>query len=255
MRDEIELEKASLSINACHAATAVANGSRASVRRTHMRGNGGRKVLVDVGRHCGYRGGGGSTPRQRRGVDSGRPHAWTGGRGIFGDALLGRHADPSQSRITRGPARSRELPTSISKANDIPGAKRGANGGRRQATPRDVWRRRVQLTGTSSYIRRRLATAGLRLTARGHWFEPSCAHQVSPTRRHLGGSLGFYSLPVGARLRAKRYRYGPGSVGAATRPFRGLNLLRARQQLLGRRRPPGDKAERGRKLPAGRRRR
>ena len=100
--------------------------------------DGGRKVLVEVGRHCGYRGGGGSTPRQRRGVDSGRPHAWTGGRGIFGGALLGRLADPSQSRITRGPARSRELPTSISKANDIPGAKRGANGGRRQATPRDV---------------------------------------------------------------------------------------------------------------------
>jgi hypothetical protein len=74
---------------------------------------------------------------------------------------------PSQSRITRGPARSRELPTSISKANDIRGAKRGANEGRRRAAPRDVWRRRVQLTGTSSYVRRRLATAGLRLTSEG----------------------------------------------------------------------------------------
>ncbi len=40
-----------------------------------------REVLVEVGRHCGYRGGGGSTPRQRRGVDSGRPHAWTGAVG------------------------------------------------------------------------------------------------------------------------------------------------------------------------------
>ena len=129
--------------------------------------DGGREVLVEVGRHCGYRGGGGSTPRQRRGVDSGRPRACTGGRGIFTGALLGRHTDPSQSRITRGPARSREPLTSISKANDIPGAKRGANGGRRQATPRDVWRRRVQLTGTSSYVRPRPATVKLRLTSEG----------------------------------------------------------------------------------------
>ena len=138
-----------------------------------------REVLVEVGRHCGYRGGGGSTPRQRRGVDSGRPRACTGGRGIFTGALLGRHTDPSQSRITRGPARSREPLTSISKANDIPGAERGANGGRRQATPRHVWRRRVQLTGTSSYVRPRPATVKLRLTSEGSLVrEPSCAHQV-----------------------------------------------------------------------------
>ncbi len=62
--------------------------------------DGGREVLVEVGRHCGYRSGGGSTPRQRRGAGSRRPHACTGGRGIFGVPSSAATLTPSQSRIT-----------------------------------------------------------------------------------------------------------------------------------------------------------
>jgi hypothetical protein len=55
------------------------------------------------------RSGCGSTPRQR-GVGSGRPHACAGGRGYSAVPSSVGTLTPCQSRITRGPARSRELP-------------------------------------------------------------------------------------------------------------------------------------------------
>ena len=150
-----------------------------------------REVLVEVGRHCGYRSGGSSTPRQRRGAGSRRLHACTGGRGIFGGALFGRHADAQPVQDHPRPARSRELPPSISKANDIPGAKRGANGGRRQVTPRDVWRRRVQLPGSSGHAGRRPATVKLRLKRGAAGSNPA-----TPTRSNT--TLASRQGPPGA---------------------------------------------------------
>src|ERR1035437_10410094 len=111
---------------------------------------------------------------------------------------------PSQPRIARGPARSHELPLSISKANDIPGAKRGASGGRRQATPHDVWRRRVQLAGTSSYVRRRPATVRLRLTSEGS--------QVRNLLRPPGGLHVLVGPMFGFGLPPQLPRPGPGQT-------------------------------------------
>jgi hypothetical protein len=88
-------------------------------------------------------------------------------------------ADLTVTAATRGHECDRHailsqiLATSISDANQILGAKWGANGGRRRATQGVVWRRSGQLAGTSGDISRRQNCV---LQARGHWFEPSCAH-------------------------------------------------------------------------------
>ena len=56
---------------------------------------------------------------------------------------------------------------SLAKLTKFRGAKRGANAGRRQATPADVQRRILQLAAHSSDARRRPATQQLRLTSEG----------------------------------------------------------------------------------------
>jgi len=74
--------------------------------------------------------------------------------------LAGLMRPHQQSTVKR-----RRTNSNISKANEISGAKRGANGGRRQATQGDVWRQSLQLTGPSGDGRRRPATVRLRLTS------------------------------------------------------------------------------------------
>ena len=71
-----------------------------------------------------------------------------------------------------------------SEANQISGSLRGANEGRCRATQGDVWRRLVQLTGSSGDAGRCSATVRLRLTSDGERVEPSCAHQVRSLFRH-----------------------------------------------------------------------
>jgi hypothetical protein len=76
--------------------------------------------------------------------------------------LAGLMRSHHQSTVKR-----RRTNSIISKANEISGAKRGANGGRRQATQGDVWRQSLQLAGPSGDGRRRPATVKLRLTSEG----------------------------------------------------------------------------------------
>jgi hypothetical protein len=96
--------------------------------------------------------------------------------------------------------------------------------------------------GSSGHVRRRPATVKLRLSSEGSLARTSCAHQVSPTRRHLGGSLGCYSLPVGARLRAKRYRCGLAVSGPQRGHFEDSIYFGHANNYWVAAVPPGDKA-------------